>query len=845
VSTFSPAYRLRVYAPRSTDATEATVLSPAGSAPHAEQFKVCSRKGLTGYQPYLGEVRGRRGAVDPLEKKTDAGQLSVSLLDARVSTGNAQRWVTAFVGDALGMNLLVGRKVVIEESLDYDEATGTGTWTSFFTGRITNVRLRNKIGVELELRDNADDMDVDIFVGAPHASAGTYAFMSPVAPIGLTRAFAGFPVGAGLSGTVTGTATDPDTGLKTVKITISKTSGDTSRTITTKALKDLNNRAITRGGVDNIVGYVYATISGVEKKYNFDWCNLIKSTSIEDVFIHEIAGGDAAPAMAAAVTELRIVPKDARPTKNVPLLIDGIHPVTLWRYILSGYFGPLTAAGTVRWTVPYNAAAFTALEADTSLPTMRFVVTDSAKMNEWIEANICKPLHLAYYLNGAGEVVPVDLRRASTTAATGTLTNADLVDATQALGWVHSGEAVTSILCTYYADYYIKNAELPKPFEPIDFESYVPPDIPVTRVAQLSDYPIQVLDLSSRTSDLKGRKLAVDAKGLRFVEGEKVNGVGSKRQAIEAYLRGFQEQIKGPFGAGAAYTTLACARSSALATSTQPGHYVVLDIDELPDPASNTRGGARLALCVGRQEDGLVINLLFLDAGPNAVAVAPTIGTPTVAAINDKYRVAAAITVNASAEYVELHYNPSAPGTASRPGDTDAGWVFGALVTASGTALLENMPLDSRVWVRARSVGETSAGHKDKLPSAWTYPAGTGYVDVTLGAGGISGLSAGSLTLSTATLSWTNSNTTDEVEVLVTAAGAAPSVWTDELRVAVLPAGTTSFTLHHLDSTTAHVAAIRLRGGSTGTSTPVTVSFTTTSTPNVCPTPIGITVALS
>src|SRR5207247_6520980 len=113
-------YRLTLYAPRSVDPTEATILTPAAGAPHSDPFQIISLPGVTGWKPYLDIPTGRTGRIDVLRKGTDIGQMIFAIVDAQVAggTGNAQRWATAFFGDAVGRARLAGCKVVCDESLD-------------------------------------------------------------------------------------------------------------------------------------------------------------------------------------------------------------------------------------------------------------------------------------------------------------------------------------------------------------------------------------------------------------------------------------------------------------------------------------------------------------------------------------------------------------------------------------------------------------------------------------------------------------------------------------------------------------------------------------------------------
>ena len=134
------AYRATVFISRSDDASETTVLTPIAGAPHSDQFKIATRTGVVGFQPYMDFPTGRRGKIDLLSKKTDVGELSFEIIDMRPPAGgaNATRWVTAFIGEKEGIPRFARLKCYIEESLD-----GGVTWNPFFTGRVRSLALKS------------------------------------------------------------------------------------------------------------------------------------------------------------------------------------------------------------------------------------------------------------------------------------------------------------------------------------------------------------------------------------------------------------------------------------------------------------------------------------------------------------------------------------------------------------------------------------------------------------------------------------------------------------------------------------------------------------------------------
>jgi hypothetical protein len=167
MSQMLPVYRMTVFAPLTTDSTESTPLSPVAGAPHADQFKVATSEGIAGFKPYLGMPTGRRGRIDLMSKKTDTGEISFDLLDARVAPGgtNAVRWVTAFVGSAHELPQFTRLRVLVEESLD-----GGVTWINFFVGRLVRIGVKpgSRAMMSITVRDLSADMAFDAFVGMPH-----------------------------------------------------------------------------------------------------------------------------------------------------------------------------------------------------------------------------------------------------------------------------------------------------------------------------------------------------------------------------------------------------------------------------------------------------------------------------------------------------------------------------------------------------------------------------------------------------------------------------------------------------------------------------------------------------
>jgi hypothetical protein len=208
VASYDPQYRLTVYAPRATDVTETTPLTPAAGAAHSDQFKVTTHPSLAGWKPYLVTVPGRRGRIDPLKKAVDIGEFSFTVLDQRQTPGgsNLVRWVTAFLGDVNGNPLWMGLKVFVEESLD-----NGATWSSFWTGAIQAARLVDKLRFELVTRDMAQNLRYKVFVGRPHVDAA--GAVAGILPVGLMKSYGASRAVAPLSGTIVQSTTVAYQGL--------------------------------------------------------------------------------------------------------------------------------------------------------------------------------------------------------------------------------------------------------------------------------------------------------------------------------------------------------------------------------------------------------------------------------------------------------------------------------------------------------------------------------------------------------------------------------------------------------------------------------------------------------
>jgi hypothetical protein len=597
MATFHPVFRLTVFQPRSTDSTESTPLVPRAGAAHSDPFVVTTLQGVSGSKPYLDLPSSRSGTIDVLNKKTTIGMLTIRVLDARTTAGggNASRWVTAFLGDDAGGNILLGRKAKLEQSLD-----GGTTWASYFTGRISGPALQGKLWVQLSLRDIADDLGMDLFVGAPYSAVASYAALAQVAPLGLLQpvrsaptatspgvGYAGLPLTQPLRG-----KTNAPSG-KAFTIDLDVTYGDKYRATFTQAIVALMMRVpvkqpstptdpaaaellttpippkvmIAAAGTGVYVEYDLDQITASDNTTNTA-TEMRFTTTLKHIQVRQSTkNGSAAPPAAGTVVDYYIVDPIARPSDSTPLLVDDRDPVLYAQDLCAGYFGRLDKNAAVTRSVPFNANG---IDGSKLIP-WRNVITAASKLSTELEA-LCIAYHWAYYVDASGTVTLVDLRRSAIPAPVATLTDTDLESTTSALAWQQDRDsAVTSVLGTVYPEQQISAGELPKPFDIVTSLSDLP-DVPTVRVTTLAAVSWLSAEIGPRSGDMKPSTLKVDVKGFRFrvdpnmKDAESFPPTASPAQprssAIQNFLSAYGDEISGPFGLGPSFVDVVCRRAS-------------------------------------------------------------------------------------------------------------------------------------------------------------------------------------------------------------------------------------------------------------------------------------------
>lgn len=793
------AYRLRIYQERALQSnltTEPDILAPAGGAAHSDNFQVATITGVSGYQPYLDLPDGRTSKLDRLTRKTDQGQMTFTLTDKELTAGsNLTRWVTAFLSE-----LKPGCKVQCDESDD-----DGSTWTVWWTGRVEGLRLDGRTAIAIRCRDMLGDLARHTaFVGRPEASI-TYAAEPLLLPIGLSAAFGSQPAVRLLSGTMntdgvfrTITLDSGSFGRKENVVTSALIRaariplGKVNVPIEVRASENLRVR-FTTGAItqkEAVLTKIEVKRRGKHFSVSKLWC---KATDTDDVYYTAMDTGTIANAASLTNVSVRLAAL-AEAGGETPLLLDGVRGPQLIADLLDGKFGRLEADGTVGRTFPYDSAGtFATLIADDSFPLLRFVIPGPAKLKEWVEQHVLRQSGLGWRLNASGELVLLDLRPPTASPTSTTITEADLADGTLPDWEEHRDQAVNVVRVTTFLDVDRDADNLG--------DAYVP-QVPTTL---LDSYPVAEPDVVVGDNyDLGYLPLDIPCEGFRTFANETLDNQ-ERAQVLTAQALNLAQQFR-PFGAALIYLTLACARTSN--TDVQVGQFRLIDVDCLPDPGTNLRGGTRLMLCVERTDQprqGRVRRLRFVDYGLNAVATAPTVGTPAQEASNTQHGITAAVTLNASSELAVVYIITTATSVGTRPADDDAGWRMiqpagqvDVYVHATGTVTIRPVAAGKRHWVAVQTIPQLGT----KLASVRAYPSGTGYVDsAALTAPNTAAVA--SVSTKAALLTWSNnSDDVSGVEIwLASGASEAAAEAATPVVFRRLPPGTTGFQLTGLDTT--------------------------------------------
>lgn len=785
------AYRLRVYAPRSVDTAEATVLTPAVGAPHSEPFQVATITGVSGYQPYLDTPRGRNGRINPLDRKLDIGEWTFPLLDKRTagdeSFAGLKRWLSAFLGNVKGQPRLAGLRFEADESVD-----NGATWTRWRTGRVTKLSV-GPVLAQLSLREVTDEAKMSVFVGNPHSSI-TYAARQALCPIGMLGSdFGTIKAVAPLKGTARNITVNAIAQLPTVYTTVALDATSASRpdNLVTKQLVEAAAPNETVATTSTVLGGGWATLpnfsgplrarvkhtsganNGSTGDYKAAGLSFVLGPNgkrrLAEVALRALETGDvnqlAIPA--AGVTVEITLWADEKISKDNPLFLNDVHFAQLLQDLCDGKFGYLYRVGETkpasksygdakRTVTLANSASFI---ADTTYPVQRFIITDMDELIRWVEKNSLKPLNVALYADEQGRLVIVDMRLPTSLAGIPTLVETDLARDHEQGEWEFDREnVITRVDFTRYTDRPVKTADL-------EGDSATFPDMPPGGVESF-EHPLLVLDVGS--TDIGDKSFEVKAPGFRSMEGETLQGQ-PRAQYLENKLVEIAQQWRRPFGWGMIELPVTLKRSG---TAVTMGGLALATFQHVPDPTTWQRGGTRVCRVLELSPIGATRSVRLLDLGVNLFAAVPTLGAPAQEADNTYSGITTALTLNASGQAAEVRYAVTDVSVGTVPVDTSPLWTVTDRFTSTQTVTIRNLAPNRRVWVQGRTLPDYVDSY---LPSAWVNAGGTGRVD-TAALPAPSAPAGSNQTARSFRVSWTNGATELATELLIATPTTDPRV---------------------------------------------------------------------
>jgi hypothetical protein len=810
---YTPAYRLTLYASRSVDATETTVLTPRAGSAHAEQFVVTT--GVGGGRAYIvGAPQGRKSKLDPIRKTLDTGSLSLVIQDTRVTPGGSQaiRWLTAFMGDDTGASALLGLRARVEESLN-----GGTSWADFFVGRVSDVALNsgNPGEIVLGMRSLVEDANRRAFVSTTPTTGAdpiTYAFTRPPWPNVAVPIFA------------TGSTPFTDVVVSRKSSTlwlvqflptprlgeIPALGGDPAIITNEYAVAFFNKDTGVEVARYNVrPRFIFAGYIGGRRNFEEDM------KRADNLVEFEIVNGSPITFTRYAAL-VRRVAGSVPPTDDTPLWLRNVHPVRLARHILQGRFGYPRSDGSALAAVPIDTGTFTALEADTSLVSMRFRIAEPVSSAvEWLEEKVLAPNNLALCEATGGVLSIIDLRRKQSIPTASSITEADAILGRDAEWNSSQDDAVASVRTSITQDVLVASDVTYRGVSV--YGNDAPEDY------RAVDYPLVLLDTSPRVQDVNGKQVTMDGEGWRYsgTEPSETNLVLLRSGVLRNYARERMAEVVELFGSGSVIFSRHFARDLTRDALWRVGSWHLVDSSVFPNLASNQRGGQRLALILAREENGPEVRLTFLDGGPNTVAVVPTVGAPALDGTTPRHVISFTLTPNVAGTPVEWAYAAVASGGAIPT--AGSAWIYGGLVewpvgvTTAQTITLRNLPNGKTIWIRARSI--QTRGNGRQLPSPWVSPASVTTAAVPTPTGvAVAPIATDPTALS---VTWTNTSTTQPVVVDVQPTGGVVR------RAFILPAGAGSTTLRGLIPNTSYSVSVGYQGDVNDDGTLVTVSGTT------------------
>ena len=842
------AYRMRIFN-GPLYYTGSVVLTPASGAIHSEPFQITTLQSgsLAGYAPYMRTPRGNRGELNIQSGRSSVGTYTVDVLDKRTSTGNSNRWITAFIGDINSKLTIIGKKAVIEESLN-----GGSTWSPFFIGRVNAVNLTSPLVYSIELGDPLELLKQKIFEIEPGVS---YTSFKSLLPIGYTKPVSNLDSGSMIN------LTD---GLQVGQVRSSGATANDRWLKLNQVSVNRNDNAWSYGQIQPAaIGNIFSTIAGQNPfrclvlsgstyfTYQVRTLQTPAKTNselsvqpIEQINIIELPTNDPlySPISNVKTTD---TPKiwvyrllEEAENKLGTFYINET-PYNLLRDILDGKFfnrglelqsGSTTVYIDNTQKIPYDSASIAAMETTNPLPKMLYKIEEPATAIDFIEKEICQPFSMGYTF------IP--------TSSSGTFSNAFKLFSTKQPTTVPSVTFNSTNIVASDSNEWSSNEPLLFVKGTFYVENLRGGRFAVKRTTSDNDPAniIQTIQASiitglSEVTDSSYKGLEIDMKGLRGVNNNLLTLGEGTMENVPAfqYTQGkalrYIQDIYNRYKAGNPAISLQVSRVAASSSiaNVDIGDFVLVNEEVLPNQALHTRGGTRIYQIVAKNPEGAIVNLSLVDSGINATMPTASFGTITEVSLNT---LSSSLSTTGDA-IVELEY-AAVPSGSAQPAATSNAWLMYQSYPISASTYpfkIDNLPNGRTIYLRARAVAPDDGGLK--LPSAYVYSSGTTLTTIPT----ISNIVVSNITNRSAKISWSNTSSFYPVEVLLASPQAEPTT-----SIVILPESSSVYTLLGLDqnSSPSHSVGVRYIDSVRGFGPTTTASFVATGTAETLDAPAAI-----
>lgn len=827
--------------------TGSTVITPATGAPHSEAFRITTLPSgsVAGYAPYMRVPKGNRGSLDVRAGTSTVGQYSVEILDARVSTANDSRWVTAFIGDNNSNLTIIGKKTVIEETLD-----NGATWTPYFVGRINNITLNSNLTYAFELGDPLELLKDTIFNTEPGVS---YSSFKSVLPIAYTRNITVIDSGStalqadglGVETVTKPEQTDPGIPVSETYRYLKLDKGSVNRIDNSWDTSTLIN------GNTYFIGTTYAGAQGYRalvlnngQYYVYKVILLrtpnnvrtdLSAQKIETIGITELEKQDP---LYASITNIGL---NDKPRVWVYRLVDDKDklgqfylnetPYNILRDILRGkYFNQLftiqTTLGVDTYlnnsqNIPFNEASIAAVESAYPLSKVLYKIDKPMSAAEFIEKHICQPYSLGYSFipETIGGSVQSAFNLCSTqqpTTVSGIPTLNNTVITTAINKEWKTNEPILFVKGTCYVENlrggrYAVARSTTTGTNSSDLLTQQVFTVIYGNLQQINDPSYKIIEIDF--SSIRG----INSDAITFTNVGLIENTIAADWAKSNALK-LAANIFNRFKSGNPEILVECIRNNTT-NNIDVGDFVLVTSDVLPNQALRKRGGTRIFQVTEKDIDGIRIKFGLFDSGINTTMTAPSFGTITSPLANI---ISGSVTTTQNAN-VELEYAVVTEGGA-QPATNSTAWLLHSAYAVNNTSkgfVLSNLPEGRTIYLRARAV--TPDTTDIKLPSSYVYSSGITLSGITPP----SSVSVTNITNRSATVSWTNSNSFYNVEVLLASPSGVPTT-----SIIDLPASSSIYNLTGLNNntSTSHTVGVRYTDNFGGFSRIASASFTATGT---------------